>query len=134
VPLFGNRRRQHREELAYIGRKFSSRAGVDESIANFRAAITQQLGSAPEFFTAEWTGPDPAPVTVVGAAPGGTAPAVRRAASSYLALWANGSMYFVAPDYSVRPTPPLVGMWKMRDASLTSTGSVEADEFGVGGR
>ncbi|MFJ3894496.1 hypothetical protein [Streptomyces sp. NPDC090083] len=134
MPLFGNRRQRHREELSYIGRKFSSQAGVEESIANFRAAITQQLGSEPEFFTAEWTGPDPAPVMVIGAAPGGTAQAVRSATASYLALWTDGGMYFVAPDYAVRPTPPLVGMWKMRDASLTSTGSVEAGEFGVGVR
>ncbi|MFF7148440.1 hypothetical protein OHN99_07030 [Streptomyces jietaisiensis] len=42
-------------------------------------------------------------------------------------------MYFVAPDYAVRPTPPLVGMWKMRDSSLTSVGSVGGDEFGVTG-
>ncbi|WP_149830793.1 hypothetical protein [Streptomyces tailanensis] len=129
MPLFGNRRRQHRETPTYIGRKFSSRAGVEESIANFRMAISQQLGSEPEFFTAEWTGPDPAPVTVIGAAP-----TTRREAASYLTLWADGGMYFVAPDYAVRPTPPLVGMWKMRDTSLTSTGSVEAGEFGVRGR
>ncbi|MFE7760917.1 hypothetical protein [Streptomyces sp. NPDC057438] len=134
MPLFGNRRRQHREVPTYIGRKFSSRAGVEESIAHFRSAITQQLGTEPEFFTAEWTGPDPAPVTVIGAVPPGTAPAARRQATSYLALWPDGGMHFVAPDYAVRPTPPLVGMWKMRDASLASTGSVEADEFGVGGR
>ncbi|MEU4498575.1 hypothetical protein AB0F96_35340 [Streptomyces sp. NPDC023998] len=42
-------------------------------------------------------------------------------------------MHFVAPDYQQRPTSPLVGMWKMRDGSLPSTGSVEAGEFGVGG-
>jgi hypothetical protein len=133
MPLFGNRRRQQQPAPSYIGRKFASRAGVEESLVNVRAAMTQQLGSEPEFLTVRWTGPDPVPETVLAIVPHGVPPTARSRTASYLALWPDGTMYFVAPDYAVRPTPPLVGMWKMRDSSLTSVGSVGGDEFGVTG-
>ncbi|MFE6893608.1 hypothetical protein [Streptomyces sp. NPDC057694] len=125
MGFFGRRQqRQPARPPEYIGRKFHSDAGVESSLTNFRTALSQQMGSEPVVTPARWTGPDPAPEQVVAARTAqGTA---------YLALWADGAMHFVAPDYHRTPTPPLVGMWKMRDNSLRSTGSVQADEFGVG--
>ncbi|WP_328582694.1 hypothetical protein [Streptomyces sp. NBC_00370] len=123
MPLFGRRKQQSAGPVVRIGRKFHSDAGIEASVANFHAAATQQFGQEPVLTAARWTGPHPAPERLIAArTPSGT---------SYLALWSDGSMYFVAPDYQQLPTPPLVGMWKMRDNSLSSTGSVEASEFGA---
>ena len=135
MPLFGRRVRTTSSAAPSqgerIGRKFSSQAGVERSIENFRAAVTQQLGAEPTFFDAEWSGPEPAPLRVIGLVEGAVPPLGQRAGVSYLAVWPDGRMYFVAPDYSTQPTPPLVGMWKMRDSTLTSVGSVASSEFGV---
>lgn len=135
MPLFGRRARTTSSSTAAqgerIGRKFSSSAGVERSIENFQAAVTQQLGAEPDFFNVEWSGPEPAPLRVIGVSEGGVPPLGRRSRVSYLAIWPDGRMYFVAPDYSTEPTPPLIGMWKMRDSTLTSVGSVASSEFGV---
>jgi hypothetical protein len=137
MPIFGRRNTApsaHARKSAsaeYIGRKFRSSAGIEASIENFRAAVTQQEGTKPTFFDVEWSGPAPAPLRVIGVVQGRIPPLGSRAGVSYLAIWPDADMYFVAPDYEQRPTPPLVGMWKTRDASLSSVGSVAREEFAV---
>lgn len=115
----------------FVGRKFTSEEPVERSIEHFKAALTQQTGAVPTFFDVEWSGPAPAPERLVGFVLGGVPPLGQRAHVSYLALWPDGRMYFVAHDYEIRPTPPLVGLWKTRDGSLSSVGSVAESEFRV---
>ena len=122
MPLFGRRPAKAQPAIGEpIGRKFTSRQPLKQCIDNFRTVITQQEGDV-EFFTPEWADNSrEAPAVLIGC----------RTLSShkptYLAVWDTGSareMYFVAPDYATRSTPPMVGAWKMRDNSLTSVGSV----------
>jgi hypothetical protein len=106
-----------------MGRKFRSDQSVEVCVETFRELVAEQLAADVQFFSPQWADATrEAPAALIGAT------ATRSAKdATYLAVWDTGAtreMYFVAPDYATRPTPPLVGAWKMRDQSLASVGSV----------
>lgn len=125
----------------FIGRKFRSGLSADECLQNYRA-VRDQCYDVVDEFEPVWSTPDPgAYESAEVSAPEG--PPVSVVASTlstggvlYLAVWGGTAlggdtqMWFVPPEFDGSPIP-LAGVWKMRDSSLSSIGSVERPFWGV---
>jgi hypothetical protein len=112
-----------------IGRKLSSGLSIDECVANFRAVVASLMNVQPEDLnplTLGWGDlSQPTPARLLGVWLESPRPIPPAPLAIYLAIWEGvyaREMYVVLPDYG-SPTP-IFGSWKMRDSSLTSTGSV----------
>ena len=134
----------------WIGRKFRSSLSVEVSTANFYAVIQQCYGTTGPLEPADWRRPAAAATFVSSQGrPRLVDPvaayrvSVGRQNYAALALWdrivsysdsTDGppiEMWFVYSDFDQSVPTPVAGMWKMRDASLSSIGWVERPLWGL---
>ena len=108
------------EATGPIGRKFASDRPLPDSIGILTELLVEEF-PAVQPALAQWQAEDDPPAVLSAFLIPGSMQRIAYAG------WERGSgceIHLVRFDYAQLPTPPLVGAWKRRDASLRSVGSV----------